>query len=47
MDLTEHEDPELRDSLASVRDRLLAHPELVCADLPFASGVILASKRRR
>ena len=46
MDLTEHEDPDLRDGLPSVRDRLLAHPELVCADLPFASGVILAGKRR-
>jgi demethylmenaquinone methyltransferase/2-methoxy-6-polyprenyl-1,4-benzoquinol methylase len=47
MDLTAHGDPELRDGLASVRDRLVAHPELVCADLPFASGVIVASKRMR
>jgi demethylmenaquinone methyltransferase/2-methoxy-6-polyprenyl-1,4-benzoquinol methylase len=46
MDLTAHEDPALRDGLASVRDRLVTHPELVCVELPVASGVILASRRR-
>jgi demethylmenaquinone methyltransferase/2-methoxy-6-polyprenyl-1,4-benzoquinol methylase len=46
LDLTAHEDPDLRDGLVSVRDRLLTHPELVCADLTVASGVILGCKRR-
>ncbi len=46
MDLTAHEDPELRDGLASVRERLVTHPDLVCAELPVASGVIVATRRR-
>ena len=46
MDLTAHEEPELRDGLASVRERLVTHPDLVCAELPVASGVIVATKRR-
>ena len=46
MDLTAHEDPELREGLASVRERLVTHPDLVCAELPVASGVIIATKRR-
>jgi demethylmenaquinone methyltransferase/2-methoxy-6-polyprenyl-1,4-benzoquinol methylase len=46
MDLTAHEDLELRDGLASVRERLVTHPDLVCAELPIASGVIVATKRR-
>jgi predicted O-methyltransferase YrrM len=46
MDLTAHEDPELRDGLASVRERIVTHPDLVCAELPVASGVIVATKRR-
>jgi demethylmenaquinone methyltransferase/2-methoxy-6-polyprenyl-1,4-benzoquinol methylase len=46
MDLTAHEDPELRDGLASVRERIVTHPDLVCAELPVASGVIIATKRR-
>jgi len=46
MDLSVHSDPELRNGLASVRERLIEHPDLVCAELPFASGVIIASKRR-
>lgn len=46
MDLTAHEDPELRDGLASVRERIATHPDLVSAELPMASGVIVATKRR-
>jgi demethylmenaquinone methyltransferase/2-methoxy-6-polyprenyl-1,4-benzoquinol methylase len=46
MDLSLHKDPELRNGLASVRERLIEHPDLVCAELAFASGVIIASKRR-
>lgn len=47
MDLTAHEDPELRDGLASVRERIVTHPDLVSAELPMASGVIVATKRRK
>jgi predicted O-methyltransferase YrrM len=46
MDLAAHEDPELRDGLASVRERMATHPDLVCAELPMAGGVIVATKRR-
>ncbi len=46
MDLSRHSDPELRNALASVRKRLFEHPDLTCAELPFASGVIVASRRR-
>jgi len=45
MDLTAHEDPELRGGLASVRERIVNHPDLVYAELPIASGVIVATKR--
>ncbi len=46
MDLSRHSDPELRDGLASVRERLLGHPDLICAELDFASGVIVACRLR-
>jgi len=46
MDLEQHEDAELRQALAVVRERLLSNAELVCAELAFSSGVILAVKRR-
>jgi len=46
MDLTAHENPELRDGLASVRERIVTHPDLVSAELPVVSGVIVATKRR-
>jgi predicted O-methyltransferase YrrM len=46
MDLTAHEDPELREGLASVRERIITHPDLVASELPIASGVIVATKRR-
>lgn len=44
-DLSAHH-PDLPAALQSVRDRLLTDPRLVCADLPFGSGVILATRRR-
>lgn len=46
MDLTRHEDEQLRSALAVVRHRLLGDTELVCAELSFSSGVIVAVKRR-
>jgi demethylmenaquinone methyltransferase/2-methoxy-6-polyprenyl-1,4-benzoquinol methylase len=44
MNLDRHDDPQLRDALAVVRGRLLSNDELVCAELDFSSGVILAVK---
>jgi predicted O-methyltransferase YrrM len=46
MDLARHADEQLRSALAVVRHRLLANAELVCAELGFSSGVIVAVKRR-
>jgi predicted O-methyltransferase YrrM len=46
MDLTRHDDEQLRSALAVVRHRLLSDAELVCAELSFSSGVIVAVKRR-
>jgi predicted O-methyltransferase YrrM len=46
MDLTAHEDPDLRDGLALVRERIVTHPDLVSAEFPVASGAIVATKRR-
>jgi predicted O-methyltransferase YrrM len=46
MDLTRHEDDQLRSALAVVRQRLVENADLVCAELGFSSGVILAVKRR-
>jgi len=46
MDLARHEDERLRSALAVVRHRLLDNAELVCAELSFSSGVIVAVKRR-
>ena len=46
MDLAHHEDEQLRSALAVVRHRLLGNAELVCAELSFSSGVIVAVKRR-
>lgn len=45
MDLSRHDDPALLAALASVREAVLAHPELVVAELAAASGVILAARR--
>jgi len=46
MDLTRHEDEDLRGALAVVRQRLMENAELICAELGFSSGVIMAVKRR-
>ena len=46
LDLSRHDDPGLRDALSVVREQLVTHPELVCAELGFSSGVILAVKGR-
>ena len=46
MDLARHADEQLRSALAVVRHRLLGNAELVCAELGFSSGVIVAVKRR-
>ena len=46
MDLTRHDDEQLRSALAGVRHRLLGDARLVCAELSFSSGVIVAVKRR-
>jgi hypothetical protein len=46
MDLTRHDDEQLRSALAVVRHRLLDNAELVSAELGFRSGVIVAVKRR-
>ncbi len=46
MDQTLHEDERLRAALAVVRQRLVENAELVCAELGFSSGVIVAVKRR-
>ena len=46
MDLTRHDDEQLRSALAGVRHRLLGDAGLVSAELSFSSGVIVAVKRR-
>jgi demethylmenaquinone methyltransferase/2-methoxy-6-polyprenyl-1,4-benzoquinol methylase len=46
MDLTRHDDEQVRSALAAVRHRLLGNAELACAALGFSSGVIVAVKRR-
>ena len=45
MDLSQHDDPELRTALTGVRSDLFADPRLVCAELEAASGIILATRR--
>jgi predicted O-methyltransferase YrrM len=42
MDLARHADEQLRSALVVVRHRLLENAELVCAELGFSSGVIVA-----
>lgn len=46
MDLTRHEDEDLRAALAVVRQRLVEDADLVSAELGYSSGVIVAVKRR-
>ena len=45
MDLNRHDDPVLVDALERVRAQLLGDGRLVCAELDFSSGVILAVRR--
>jgi predicted O-methyltransferase YrrM len=45
MDLARHADDGLLEQLGAVRDHLVADPSLVAAELDFASGVIVATKR--
>ena len=40
------EQPERRARLNAVRQQLFDHPHLVCADLAFSSGVLMAVRRR-
>jgi predicted O-methyltransferase YrrM len=44
MDLSRHDDVDLRQALAGVRAQLLGDRRLVCAELGFSSGVILATR---
>lgn len=46
MDPSLHADDGYLEPLAAVRERLLGDPALVAAELDFASGVIVATKRR-
>ncbi|HXQ61251.1 MAG TPA: class I SAM-dependent methyltransferase [Acidimicrobiales bacterium] len=46
MDVTRHDDADLRLALTRVRERLVADDRLVCAELAFSSGVIVAVRRR-
>ena len=45
MDLARHDDAALRRALTEVRRRLLGDERLVCSELAFASGVIMAVRR--
>ena len=45
MDLGRHEDAELRAALAGVREHLLRDETLVCAELDYSSGVIVAARK--
>jgi demethylmenaquinone methyltransferase/2-methoxy-6-polyprenyl-1,4-benzoquinol methylase len=45
MDAARHTDPDLIGGLRSIRHGIFDHPDLVAAELPFASGVILATRR--
>ncbi len=46
MELSRHEDEDLRQALARVRRQLLDDPRLTSAELAFSSGVILATRHR-
>jgi demethylmenaquinone methyltransferase/2-methoxy-6-polyprenyl-1,4-benzoquinol methylase len=46
IDLRQHENEELRTALTIVRQCLVEDAELVCAELGYSSGVIVAVKRR-
>jgi demethylmenaquinone methyltransferase/2-methoxy-6-polyprenyl-1,4-benzoquinol methylase len=47
MDLARHTDPDLRSGLQMVVDRLRAEPHLTTAELPLASGVVVATRSVR
>jgi demethylmenaquinone methyltransferase/2-methoxy-6-polyprenyl-1,4-benzoquinol methylase len=47
MDLTLHDDANLRGALAGVRRVLVEHPELVTVELAHGSGVVLGVRRPR
>jgi len=42
MEVSRHEDPDLRRDLARVREELLSDDRLVCSELAFSSGVMVA-----
>ena len=46
MDLSRQEDPDIIAALATVRERLVGHPELVVAELEAGSGIILCTLPR-
>lgn len=46
MDLAQHEDEKLRQSLATVRDTLLSDPRLVNVELAAGSGLLVSTRRR-
>jgi predicted O-methyltransferase YrrM len=46
MDVSRHEDPDLRRDVSRVREELLTDDRLVCSELAFSSGVIVAVRRR-
>jgi predicted O-methyltransferase YrrM len=46
MDLNRHEDESLRLALGDVRRQLVGDQRLICAELPFSSGVIVAVRHR-
>lgn len=46
MDLTRHDDEQLRSALAVTRHRLVSNADLACAELGFSSGVIVAIRQR-
>lgn len=47
MELARHQDEQLRAALTVVSQRLAKNPELVCAEPDFASGMVVAVKRRK
>jgi len=46
MDPATHAVDGLAEAIAAVRTELQAHPDLIVAELAFASGVIVATRRR-
>jgi predicted O-methyltransferase YrrM len=46
MELARHQDERLQAALTVVRQRLVENPDLICAELDFGSGVIVAVKCR-